>query len=473
MFSRIALTLAGGLLAASPVAAQQASASEPIVVEGIANSQKQIDRFIKKLTPGPIHGQLSRFQTKVCPLSIGLTPERNALVVKRMRDVAAAARIPLAEPDCRPNIILIVTNNKAALIEQLLRKRSYMFPDAWSMATIHALERDPSPDAAWAIEGVTSAGGQPLNYGSEVPVNRTTRAASRLTTAVVPYFAAAVLVVQTNALDGLTTTQLADYAAMRTFVRTDPKLIDPSNSGHHPDAARDPDGPAGAADADGLGPVVPQVVLRHAPGRVVRISAGADARADDPRAGKAAAGGAAITPKKNHLFTNRRAEGAPRGKTHMATAQNVQSDRRRVERLALRLNATMRDSTRSRVRARVIDMSSRGCRIECTTPVEDDSWVWLSIAGLENQFCRVVWHHEEFIGLEFEKPLSDAVFERLLADQGQLPETAIKELRNIATRTHWLARKAEDSDIAILADLSRKCAVDAVVEGLKRGTKRR
>jgi hypothetical protein len=157
----------------------------------------------------------------------------------------------------------------------------------------------------------------------------------------------------------------------------------------------------------------------------------------------------------------------------MATAQNVQSDRRRVERLALRLNATMRDSTRSRVRARVIDMSSRGCRIECTTPVEDDSWVWLSIAGLENQFCRVVWHHEEFIGLEFEKPLSDAVFERLLADPGQLPETAIKELRNIATRTHWLARKAEDSDIAILADLSRKCAVDAVVEGLKRGTKRR
>ena len=154
----------------------------------------------------------------------------------------------------------------------------------------------------------------------------------------------------------------------------------------------------------------------------------------------------------------------------MATAQKVQKpERRSVERLALRLNATMRDGTRSRVRARVIDMSTHGCRIECTTPVEDDSWVWLSIAGLENQFCRVVWHHEEFIGLQFEKPLSDAVFERLLTDQGQLPETTIKELRDIATRTHWLARKAEDTDIAILAELSRKCAVDAVVEGLKRG----
>jgi hypothetical protein len=150
-------------------------------------------------------------------------------------------------------------------------------------------------------------------------------------------------------------------------------------------------------------------------------------------------------------------------------------DRRKVERLALRLNATMRDGTKSRVRARVIDMSTHGCRIECTTQVEDDSWVWLAIAGLETQFCRVVWHCQEFIGLEFERPLSDAVFEKLLADQDRLPDTAIKELRGIATRTHWLARQAEDRDIAILAELSRKCAVDAVVEGLRlgEGSKRR
>lgn len=143
-----------------------------------------------------------------------------------------------------------------------------------------------------------------------------------------------------------------------------------------------------------------------------------------------------------------------------------------MERLALRLTATMRDGTRSRVKVRVIDMSTHGCRIECTTNVEDDSWIWLGIAGLENQFCRVIWHHQEFVGLEFEKPLSDAVFERLLAEQGCLPETAIKDLRNIASRTHWLARQASDSDIAILADLSRKCAVDAVVEGFRRSDDR-
>jgi len=153
----------------------------------------------------------------------------------------------------------------------------------------------------------------------------------------------------------------------------------------------------------------------------------------------------------------------------MAQPAEGQGERRRVQRLALRLTATMRDGRNSRVRARVIDMSTHGCRIECTSPVDEDSWIWLSIAGLETQYCRVAWNCEEFIGLEFERPIAEAVFDKLLADQGQLPETAIRELRSIASRTHWLARKAGDEDIAILAELSRKCAVDAVIEGLRRG----
>ena len=127
----------------------------------------------------------------------------------------------------------------------------------------------------------------------------------------------------------------------------------------------------------------------------------------------------------------------------------------------------MRDGTRSRVKVRVIDMSTRGCRIECSSTLTEDSWIWLSIAGLETQFCRVVWHCQEFVGLEFEKPLSAAVFEKLLKEQSQLSEKTITELREIPSRAHWLATQADIADIHILAELSRKCAVDAVVEGFK------
>jgi hypothetical protein len=153
----------------------------------------------------------------------------------------------------------------------------------------------------------------------------------------------------------------------------------------------------------------------------------------------------------------------------MGQQAEIQPDRRRAHRTALRLTATMRDGAKSRVKARVIDVSTRGCRIECTSAVAEDSWIWLSIAGLETQYCRVVWHCQEFVGLEFAKPLAEAVFDKLVADHQQLPESAIRDLRKIASRTHSLARQAGDSEIQALAELSRQCAVDAVVEGLRLG----
>jgi hypothetical protein len=154
----------------------------------------------------------------------------------------------------------------------------------------------------------------------------------------------------------------------------------------------------------------------------------------------------------------------------MATASkrpDGQPERRRANRAALSLTATMREGSRTKVQVRVIDISTGGCRIECTSGVAVDANVWLTIPGLENQYCKVIWHCQEFVGLEFEKPLANAVLDKLLREQEQLPEKTIAELRDIASRTHWLATQADIADIHILAELSRKCAVDAVVEGFK------
>src|SRR5262249_20162957 len=102
----------------------------------------------------------------------------------------------------------------------------------------------------------------------------------------------------------------------------------------------------------------------------------------------------------NHLFTSVAAQ-LSREQTRMAQAAEFEPDRRRAARSALRLTATMREGSKSRVQARVIDISTHGCRIECTSTAVADAWIWLSIAGLETQYCRVVWHCQEFIGLEF------------------------------------------------------------------------
>jgi c-di-GMP-binding flagellar brake protein YcgR len=63
----------------------------------------------------------------------------------------------------------------------------------------------------------------------------------------------------------------------------------------------------------------------------------------------------------------------------------VQTDRRRASRTALRLSATIREANRSKVEARLIDISTHGCRVEALFSASPEGWVWLSIAGLETQ----------------------------------------------------------------------------------------
>jgi hypothetical protein len=150
------------------------------------------------------------------------------------------------------------------------------------------------------------------------------------------------------------------------------------------------------------------------------------------------------------------------------TLPDGQAERRRAPRTALRLNASIREPGRSRLGARLIDISTHGCRIEVTPGATADSWILLTIAGLETQYCRVVWSCHEFAGVEFATPLAEPVLERLLESQKELSETTIGELRSIANRTHNLSMQEAD-DRRALSEISRQCAVDAVVEGLRLG----
>lgn len=155
--------------------------------------------------------------------------------------------------------------------------------------------------------------------------------------------------------------------------------------------------------------------------------------------------------------------------TQPAQKLDGQTDRRRTQRAALRLSATMREAGRGRTSVKLIDISTHGCRIEASTGASADSWLWLSIAGLETQYCRVVWRFQEFAGLEFATPLAEPVLERLLQDQSEVTESTINELRDIAYRTHQLAKRQQNDETETLVELSNKCAVDALVEALRLG----
>jgi len=219
---------------ASPAAPQPA----PIVVQGVQGRDKQVRTFIRDLTPAPVHGQLGRFEAAVCPAVAGVSPAQADFIVERLRRIATAVGIPVAKAHCDANVVLIVTADKAALLQKLDKQRHDYFPPDWSGSQIRELERDPSPAAAWQFEQAYWADGRPISSdiiaagtdggGFLAAAQRTTEPASRLKPSARNAFLTSIVVVQRNALDGLTTTQLADYAAMRAFVRTDPKRV-PSN----------------------------------------------------------------------------------------------------------------------------------------------------------------------------------------------------------------------------------------------------
>jgi hypothetical protein len=228
------LALAAALAFAAPVAAQEAAppADAEIVITG-RPVEDQIRGFVEAFTR--VHGQrqLSRFEWSVCPAALGLSPAAAKAVVTRIRRVAKEAEVPLGKPDCTANVLLMVTKDKKALLDVIQRKYP-QFLGEMPNSEVRRLARAPGPAAAWRVEGppldvdgveIPQEGGA----GGGVRVNRTVRNPSRITPAARPHLIGAVVIVEKAALDGLTTIQLADYAAMRAFAPTDPAKLPPSS----------------------------------------------------------------------------------------------------------------------------------------------------------------------------------------------------------------------------------------------------
>jgi len=181
--------------------------------------------FVKALTPAP-SGSIPRFIDAVCPTVSGLVPAQKEAVTARLRAVAASAGIPVGPLGCTPNMFVIATPDKRAFIELLSKRRAYSF-GLMTAREIRRLARSPGPAAAWQLEGPVDSNGIPLPFDEDIGayVNPTTDAASRITTLGGRGFDAAALVVETGALSGLTTVQLADYASMRLLAKLDPARL--------------------------------------------------------------------------------------------------------------------------------------------------------------------------------------------------------------------------------------------------------
>lgn len=210
--------------AALPVFAAAPDKDDEIVVTGQKDIEQQIESFVSALTPGSPRSQISRYERALCPRALGFTDAQRATVEARMRMVAEGIGLEVAPADCGPNLLIIVTPDKAGFLAGLRRDHGFMFGDR-SPGEMRKIFAQRGAATAWQVEGKLNADGKPVMFEQGIPVNRTTNSPSRITAAARPYISGAVVVIDSRALEGFTTTQIADYAMMRGLARIDPEKL--------------------------------------------------------------------------------------------------------------------------------------------------------------------------------------------------------------------------------------------------------
>lgn len=225
-----AVLLAAALAAAGPALAQEAPPAAPgsdVTVTGTPQREREreIRDFVAALTPVPATGQISRFEDALCPAVNGVTPAARTRILHRMRQVAAAIGLRVGAANCRPNMLLMLTRDKQALIREIARRYPHSFGvDRGSRPRDVAAQ--PGPAASWYATALVNADGRELGMFNGVFVNWAGGARqTRISSGARPTFIASAVIVEEGALNGLTTTQLADYALMRAIARVDPNRL--------------------------------------------------------------------------------------------------------------------------------------------------------------------------------------------------------------------------------------------------------
>jgi hypothetical protein len=228
------VVLGASLLPALPQAAEpdpvSARADTTIVVTGRnpRETRRAVSAFVSQVTRGAGGDDLARFKDPVCPAAFGLKPERNAQIVERIRRVAAAAGVRVDRAGCLPNILVVIAPDKRVLIEGLERRGGSGYFGELPPSKVRALATGPGKAAAWQTYGPALSARDVelfIDPGSDLYTNQTTEPASRLHSAAHPQTYGAVVVIETAAIEGLSVTQVADYAAMRALGGADPQWL--------------------------------------------------------------------------------------------------------------------------------------------------------------------------------------------------------------------------------------------------------
>src|SRR5579883_3134760 len=134
-FGIVLAALASGLVFSLAASAEQPPAPESsapgiatesvIVTAPALRTERALDNFIiAHSKPTQWLGKIARWKNGICPLAVGLSPQLNTYISQRIIRVAMLAGAPLDRGEtCRPNILVIATDQPQAFLDFMKTKR--------------------------------------------------------------------------------------------------------------------------------------------------------------------------------------------------------------------------------------------------------------------------------------------------------------------------------------------------------------
>ncbi|NIJ20050.1 hypothetical protein FHS95_001742 [Sphingomonas naasensis] len=206
---RFWLAAAASVLAAGSAAAQQAPDDEVTVTGQREIPPKVAQRYVAEISAG-VDGQLTRFRVPVCPTVIGIADDYARIIAKRIRAVARDVGAPLADANCRGNLVVIFAKDGDALIKQMRAKTPRIFEGVDDVDLKRAFREGPVH--AWNTTEILNEDGQRPTGGT-----MTVKSASILYLPTQQAISGSMIVLDHEATLGKTLNQLGDYVAMRAL----------------------------------------------------------------------------------------------------------------------------------------------------------------------------------------------------------------------------------------------------------------
>jgi hypothetical protein len=184
-----------------------------------------IGAFVAEVSVPTANGRLARWDRKICPSVVGLKAPYGQRLVDRIAAVSTAVGLQAGAPGCRPNMVIVATDDSQALARSVVDANPKAFV-GWERGlsrgreALTAFVETPAPVRWWHVTRTRTADGGDFDRGATVRV----RGVSRLRATTRDDFDHVIVLVDVNRIGMIRFETLADYITMVGLAQIDPDV---------------------------------------------------------------------------------------------------------------------------------------------------------------------------------------------------------------------------------------------------------